>query len=176
MKIPWILLFAAALLCISAPSHAAQAPKLETLLAEYKKARAEVLGKLNEVYALRTDALAGQYQSMPDLDGADRARSFAQRLRNPDERNDAIGTAGSDKSADPLTMLQTEYARARADNLNNVYTFYSTTAESCRRELLRTHDQAGASVMTAFLEKIKPAGATPSASSGLAKKSKVSSK
>jgi hypothetical protein len=176
MKIPRILLFATALLCISTPLRAAQVPKLETLLAEYKKARADVLGKLNEAYALRAEALASQSDSIPDLDGADRARSFAQRLRNPDERNDAIGTTGSDKPTDPLTMLQTEYARARAENLDNVYTFYSTTAESFRRELLRSNDRAGASVMTAFLQKIKPAGATPTASPGLAKKSKTSSK
>ena len=169
MKIPRLLLFAAALLFISAPLRAAEAPKLETLLAEYKKARADVLGKLNEAYASQADALASQYQSILDLDGADRTRLFARRLRNPDERNDAIGTTGGEKPGDRLAALQTEYARARAENLNNVYTFYSTTAENLRRELLRSNDKTGAKTMTAFLQKIKPPSVTPAASAGSSK-------
>jgi len=176
MKIPRFLLFAAALLCVSAPLQAAQAPKLETLLAEYKKARSDVLAKLNEAYASQADVLAGQYQSIPDLDGTDRARLFAKRLRDPDAKNDAVGTTGSDKPGDPLATLQTEYARARGENLANVYTFYATTAANLRQELLRTKDQAGAKTMTAFLEKIKPAGMTAAALASPSKSRTTSSR
>jgi len=159
MKIHSFLLFAATLLLICAPLHGATAPKLETLLSEYKQARAQVLGKLNEVYATQADALAQQFQAVPNLDGADRARRFAKRLRDPDERNDAYGPTGKEAAADPLAELQANYAHAREENLNNVYAFYATAAANLRRELLQANDQAGAKVLTEFLEKIKPAKA-----------------
>ncbi|MDR3403812.1 MAG: hypothetical protein P4L99_15045 [Chthoniobacter sp.] len=175
MKIRQFLLFIAALLLISAPLQAAQAPKLETLLAEYKKARTDVLGKLNESYALQADALATKYQAIPNLDGADRARTFAKRLRNPDETNEVL-VPTSDSATDPLAILQAHYASARTENLNNVYTFYSTTAESLRRELLKTNDKAGADVLTTFMEKIKPAGVPATAQASPAKTRKTPAK
>jgi len=176
MKIRHFLLFVAALLVISGPLQAAQAPKLETLLAEYKKARTDVLGKLNESYALQADALAKKYQAIPNLDGVDRARTFAKRLRNPEESNEALVTTGGDSATDPLAILQAHYASARAENLNNVYAFYSTTAENLRRELLKTNDQAGADVLTTFLEKIKPAGVVATGQASPAKKRKTPAK
>ncbi|MEI9894354.1 MAG: hypothetical protein WDN28_10840 [Chthoniobacter sp.] len=176
MKIRQFALFVAALLLIGTPLQAVQSPKLETLLGEYKKARSDVLGKLNESYALQADALAKQYQAIPNLDGADRARTFAKRLRNPDETNDVLSGSSSDSAADPLAILQAHYAAARAENLNNVYTFYSTTAENMRRELLRTKDQAGANVLATFLEKIKPAGTAATSQASPAKPRKTPAK
>jgi hypothetical protein len=129
MKIRPLILFVAALLVFCAPLQAAKAPKLETLLSEYKKARTDVLAKLNEAYAGQAEMLAQQLQSVANLEGVDRAKKFAKRLRDPDARN---------------------------DNLNNVYVFYASTAESLRHELLRTNDQAGANIVSEFLAKIKP--------------------
>jgi hypothetical protein len=177
MKLRHLVLFVAALLPLFAANlHGAEAPKLETLLAEYKKARADVLSKLNESYASQADELAKQYQAIPNLDGADRSRQFAKRLRNPDENNELPGISADEKSTDPFTVLQSHYVSARAANLKIVYTFYSTTAENLRRELLRTNDQAGADVMTTFLAKIKPASATPTAKAGAAKTRKTATK
>lgn len=150
------------LLCLSAPVFAAQAPKLETLLAEYKKARGDVLGKLSESYASRADALAEQYRTATNLDGADRAQSWAKRLRNPDERESAVVADTNVPPGDPLVALQDDYAKSRQENLTMVYTFYATNATNLRKELLKQKDQAGADVLTTFLEKIKPAGAKAS--------------
>jgi len=142
------------------PLHGAQAPKLETLLSEYKQARTQVVSKLSEVYATQADALAQQFQAIPNLDGADRARRFAKHLRDADDRKDAAEAAGNPAPGDPLAELQANYARAREENLRNVYIFYASAAENLRRELLRTKDQAGAKVLTDFLAKIKPSAPT----------------
>ena len=176
MKIRQFLLFIAAFLLISAPLWAAEAPKLETLLGEYKKARSDVLGKLNESYAVQADALAQKYQTIANLDGADRARAFARRLRNPDEVNEIQAASGSDTVTDPLAILQAHYASARAENLNNVYGFYATAAGNLRRELQKANDQAGAAVLTTFLEKIKPTGVTAAAPASPAKTRKAAAK
>lgn len=172
MKIPYLIFFTAALLSISATLHAAQAPKLETLLGEYKKARTDVLSKLNETYASQADAVAQKYDAVSNLDGADRARQFARRLRDPDANNDGVGASEPGAATDPLAILQANYAGARAENLKIVYTFYSTSAENLRRELLKENDQAGAGVLTTFLEKIKPTRATPTAKPTPARKTK----
>jgi hypothetical protein len=78
-------------------------------------------------------------------------------------RNDIQAPIASGPGADPLTDLRANYAHAREENLRNVYVFYASTAGSLRKELLRTHDQAGAKVLTDFLAKIKPPGATAGA-------------
>ncbi|MEP6668291.1 MAG: hypothetical protein ABJF10_04015 [Chthoniobacter sp.] len=174
MKIRQFLLFIAAFLLISGSVQAAQAPKLDTLLGEYKKARADVLGKLNESYAAQADALTQKYQAISNLDGADRSRTFAKRLRDPAEVNEIQVTG--DNPNDPLAMLQARYASSRAENLNNVYGFYSSTAQNLRAELLKSNDQAGADVLTTFLEKIKPAKVTAAAPATPAKKRKVPAK
>jgi hypothetical protein len=176
MKISRLFVFVVALMTsLSAPLHAAQAPKLETLLGEYAKARTDVLGKLNESYAVQADALAARLQAIPNLDGADRARSFAKRLRDADQNNEAIGASETGNASDPVAMLQTNYSQARTENLKNVYTFYTTAAGNLRRELLKENDKPGAEVLTTFLEKIKPA-ATPTPSSSPAKKRKMPAK
>ncbi len=159
MNIRLFHLLAAALLLLGFPLHGAppKAPKLETLLEEYKQARAEVLGKLNEAYAAQADALAQQLQSAANLDAADRARGFARRLRDPNEKNDVYAAmAASAAPADLLAQLEANYGRSREENLRNVYLFYATSAASLRQELLRTKDQAGAAVVGEFLQKIKP--------------------
>jgi hypothetical protein len=164
MKIRPFLLFVLTLLVVCVPLRAAQAPKLETLLGEYKKARSDVLGKLNEAYAQQADALAKQYLTIPNLDGADRAQRFAKRLRELDLNHAPEGPAANTPATDPLSVLQSDYARAREENLHNAYVFYASTAANLRRELLRTKDQAGADVLTTFLEKIKPPDGTKHAS------------
>ena len=156
MKIRPLILFAAALLVICPALQAAKAPKLETLLNEYKKARTDVLAKLNEAYAGQADMLVQQFQAAANLDGADRARQFAKRLRNPDERNDIYSGLARGGINDLVAELQGNYAQAREANLNNVYVFYAATAENFRRERLRINDQAGAKILSDFLAKIKP--------------------
>jgi hypothetical protein len=157
LKIRPLILFTAALLLCCAPLQAAKAPKLETLLAEYKKARGDVLAKLNEAYAGQADILAQQLQAASNLDGVERARQFAKRLRNPDERNDIYSGLAKGGINDPVAELQGNYARVRETNINYVYAFYTSTAENLRHELLRTNDQAGANILSQFLAKIKPA-------------------
>jgi hypothetical protein len=156
MKIRPLILFVAALLVFCAPLQAAKAPKLETLLSEYKKARTDVLAKLNEAYAGQAEMLAQQLQSVANLEGVDRAKKFAKRLRDPDARNDIYSGLANGGINDPVAELQGNYAQARTANLNNVYVFYASTAESLRHELLRTNDQAGANIVSEFLAKIKP--------------------
>ena len=158
MKIRPLMLFAAALLLFCVPLQAAKAPKLETLLSEYKKARSDVLAKLNEAYAGQADMLAQQFQAVANLDGVDRAKKFARRLRDLDARNDIYSGLANGGISDPVAELQGNYAQDRTANLNNVYVFYASTAESLRHELLRTHDQAGADILAEFLAKIKPPG------------------
>ncbi|HEY3900800.1 MAG TPA: hypothetical protein VGM54_19475 [Chthoniobacter sp.] len=171
MKIRPLILFAMALFFLGPVLQAAKAPKLETLLGEYKKARSDVLAKLNEAYAGQAEMLAQQLQAVSNLEGVDRAKKFAKRLRNPDERNDIYSGLANGGINDPVAELQGNYATAREANLNNVYVFYASTAENLRHELLRTKDEAGANVIAEFLAKIKPpgkaavaAGPTPSKS------------
>jgi len=176
MKIRSLFFFVATLLSMLAPLRAAKAPKLDLLLGEYKKARFDVLSKLNDAYASQADLLAQQFQAVPNLDGADRAHQFAQRLRNPDEKNDIYEAVANDAVNDPLAALQANYGRAREENLRNVYIFYASTAESLRRELLRMNDQAGANVLAEFLAKIKPPATKDTAHSGTTKVRMSSSK
>jgi hypothetical protein len=178
LKIRPLILIAALLACC-VPLQAAKAPKLETLLAEYKKARGDVLAKLNEAYASQADMLAQQLQAASNLDGVERAHQFAKRLRNPDERNDIYAGLANGGVDDPVAELQGNYSRVRTTNLNSVYVFYAATAENLRHELLRTKDQAGANIISEFLAKIKPAekaavaqGPTPTPSKSRAAASK----
>lgn len=140
---------------------AAEAPKLDTLLGEYKKARTDVLGKLNQSYAGQADVLAQQYQAIPNLDAADRARTFARNLRGPADSTDLRLMSPANASNDPLATLEANYAQARQINLQTVYTFYTTAATNLRNELLRSKDKDGAEVCTAFLNKIKADAPTP---------------
>jgi hypothetical protein len=131
---------------------------------------------LNESYASQAESVAEQYQAATDLDGVDRAQSLARRLRDRDARNDAIGNAESETPGDLLATLETEYAHARAANLDYVYSFYATAAENLRRAFLQSNDRAGADVMTEFLEKIKPASAPPPHATSAAKKHKIAAR
>lgn len=164
MKAPRFFLFTAILLSLCLTLHAAQTPKLETLLAEYGKARSDVLGKLNESYALQADELAKKFQALPNRDAADRAQTFAKHLRDGDQNNEVVDATAGANAADPLVALQSDYAQSRVDNLKNVYVFYATAAGNLRKELLKENNKAGADVVTAFLEKIKSTApaATPS--------------
>ncbi|EDY19330.1 hypothetical protein CfE428DRAFT_3015 [Chthoniobacter flavus Ellin428] len=173
MKISRFLFCLAILLCFAVPLQAAQAPKLETLLAEYHKARSDVLGKLNESYALRADELAKRLQGAANLEGAENARTFARQLRAADQNIEIVDARAVEKQADPLAVLQADYALARADNLKNVYVFYATAAGNLRRELIKEKNTAGADVVTTFLEKIKPGGTTPTPPASPAKKRKT---
>lgn len=154
-----LLLLAAAFLLGFTPLHAAEAPKLDQLLTEYHKARTDVLTKLNASYAGQADALAKQYKQAKDAGHAKQAADFAGRLRDSDEKNDLEGVPGSAPATEPLAVLQTDYAHAREENLRVVDTFYTTNAQNLQAELKRKNDVAGANVMAAFLEKIKPADA-----------------
>jgi type IV pilus biogenesis protein CpaD/CtpE len=173
MKFSRFLFFTAVLLCLAVTLRAAQAPQLETLLAEYHKARSDVLGKLNESYALQADELAKKLQAVTNLEGAENARTFAKQLREADQNVEIVDARVGGKQADPLNVLQSDYAQARADNLKNVYIFYATAAGNLRRELLKEKNTAGAEVVTAFLEKIKPAGATPKPTASPTKKKRA---
>lgn len=161
MKIPHFFLFVAALLFLSPLIQAAEAPKLDTLLGEYKKARTDVLTKLNQSYASQADELAKQYQAAPNLDAADRSRTFAKNLRGPEDSTDLRMVSPRNTSNDPLAILQANYAQARQLNLQTVYTFYTTAATNLRNELLRSKDKDGAAVCTAFLDKIKADAPAP---------------
>jgi hypothetical protein len=164
MKLRLFVLLAAILLPpFFAPLQAAEAPKLDQLLSEYHKARADVLGKLNPNYAAQADLLAKQYKQARDAVRAKRAAEFAGHLRATDESNDLDGITGGDPGRDPLAILQADYARARDENLRVVDTFYITTAEKLQAELLKKNDAAGAKVLATFLEKIKPQSAAPHA-------------
>jgi hypothetical protein len=178
MKSLRLLLFTTALLFLSGALHAAEAPKLETLLSEYKKARTDVLSKLNPSYAAQADELAKHYQSVPDLDAADRARTFAKSLHASEDSADLRMLSTSNSSNDPLAILQANYAQARQANLTNVYTFYTTAATNLRNALLQAKNKDGAAVCTAFLDKIKGDATTPApvAKTSPAKKKKESAK
>lgn len=174
MQIPRFLLFIAAVLfCSGALLHAAEAPKLETLLSEYKKARTDVLSKLNQSYAGQADEVAKHYQAIPDLDAADRARTFAKSLRGSEDSTDLRMLSPSNTSNDPLATLQANYAQARQANLANVFTFYTTAATNLRNTLLQAKDKDGAAVCTAFLDKIKGDAPTPAAKATPVKKAKA---
>src|SRR5262249_11253324 len=108
-----VFLFTSLLLLFPAALQAAKAPKLEELLAEYKKARMDVLGKLNEAYAGQADELIKVYRRAADLVGIERTQEFAKGLRNPDVKNDWVGKTGEDAAGDPLAALQAAYAQAR---------------------------------------------------------------
>lgn len=164
MKTRDLTLFCVALLflfCAAPLLFAAEAPKLEVLLGEYKKARTDVLGKLNQSYAEQADELARRYQAIPNLDAADRTRTFAKNLRGPEDSTDLRMMSPVNTSNDPLAILEANYAQAREANLKTVYTFYTGAATNLRNELLRTKDKDGAAVCTAFLEKIKMDAPTP---------------
>lgn len=177
MQIPRFFLFIAAVLfCSGALLHAAEAPKLETLLSEYKKARTDVLSKLNQSYAGQADELAKHYQTVPDLDAADRARTFAKSLRGSEDSTDLRMLSPSNTSNDPLATLQANYAQARQANLANVFTFYTTAATNLRNTLLQAKDKDGAAVCTAFLDKIKGDAPTPAAKATPVKKAKTRAK
>jgi len=176
MKISRFFFCIATFLCLAVVLQAAQVPKLETLLAEYHKARSDVLGKLNESYASQADELAKRLQAAANLEGAENARTFAKQLREADQNIEIVDPRSAEKQADPLAVLQSDYAHARADNLKNVYVFYATAAGNLRRELLKEKNTAGAEVVTTFLEKIKPTGATPTPAANPAKKRKTAGK
>ena len=161
MKLHLFMLLAAVfLLPIVTPLRATEAPKLDQLLSEYHKARADVLSKLNADYALQADALAKQYKQAKDAVRAKRASEFAGRLRDSDESNDLQGITAGDPGAEPLAILQADYAHSREENLRVVDTFYITNAQNLQAELLKKNDAAGAKVLATFLEKIKPEPAT----------------
>src|SRR3954466_3439772 len=105
MKIPHFILFVASLLFLSEPLiQAAEAPKLDTLLGEYKKARTDVLTKLNQSYASQAAELAKQYQAIPNLDAADRSRTFAKNLRGPQDSTELRMVSPANTSDDPLAI------------------------------------------------------------------------
>jgi flagellar hook-associated protein FlgK len=172
MKISPSLLCIATFLCLALTLQAAQTPKLETLLAEYQKARSDVLAKLNESYASQADEMAKRLQAAANLEGAENARTFAKQLREADQNIEIVDARPGNKQADPVAVLQSDYAHARADNLKNVYIFYATAAGNLRKELLKEKNTAGAEVVTTFLEKIKPTGPTPTPKASPAKKRK----
>ncbi|HSI14319.1 MAG TPA: hypothetical protein VK961_19875 [Chthoniobacter sp.] len=176
MKTPRFLSFTAAFLFLCTILCAAEAPKLETLLGEYKKARTDVLTKLNQSYAGQADELAKQYQAIPNLDAADRARTFAKNLRGPEDSTDLRMMSPSNTSNDPLATLEANYAQARQVNLLTVYTFYTTAATNLRNELVKGKDKDGAAVCTAFLEKIKADAPTPAPHTTPVKKKKAPAK
>jgi hypothetical protein len=156
--------------------RAAEAPKLETLLGEYKNARADVLSKLNQSYASQADDLAKHYQAIPNLDAADRTRTFAKNLRGPQDSTDLRMLSASNTSNDPLAVLEANYAQARQANLATVYTFYTTAATNLRNELLKSKDKDGAAICSAFLDKIKADAPAPAAQATPGKKKKASAK
>lgn len=158
MKKPLFVFFVAALLFSPWSAMAAKAPKLETLVGEYQKARTDVLAKLDDAYAAQAEGLAEQFQATANLEGLEHARQLAKKLRSRQTVADIVDLDGRDSGNDPVIALQLNYVRARAENLQNVYLFYATTAASLRQQLLRTKDQAGAKVVAEFLEKIKPQG------------------
>lgn len=164
------LFFAASLL------PAAEAPKLETILGEYKKARTDVLTKLNQSYALQADELAKHYQAAVNLDAADRTRTFAKNLRGPEDSTDLRLMSPANTSNDSLAILEANYAQARQANLQVVYTFYTTAATNLRNELLRSNNKDGAAVCTAFLDKIKADAPTPPPQATPVKKKKAPAK
>jgi len=155
---PFILLAVTFLLPVFAPLQAAEVPKLDQLLAEYHKARADVITKLNAAYAVQADTLAKAYQQVKDPAHTKRATDFAGRLRGSDEKSSLDGIPGAGPANDPLVVLQTDYLHSREENLKVVDVFYTTTAQNMQAELKRKNDVAGANVMASFLEKIKPAG------------------
>jgi hypothetical protein len=175
MKLCRLMLLIVACLFLSATPllRAAEAPKLETLLSEYKKARTDVLSKLNQSYAGQADDLANHYRSMPDLDAADRTRSFAKSLRGPQDSTDLRMLSTRNTSDDSLAILQTNYAQARRANLLNVYTFYTTAATNLRNELQRSKNQEGAAVVTTFLDTIKADAPKPEPQATPVKKKKA---
>ena len=164
----FVLLFSATSRLLSA-----EAPKLETLLGEYKKARTDVLSKLNQSYAGQADELAKHYQSIPDLDAADRTRTFAKSLHSSEDSADLRMLSPSNTSNDPLAILQANYAQARQANLANVFTFYTTAATNLRNTLLQAKDKDGAAVCTAFLDKIKGDAPAPATKATPPKKAKA---
>jgi excinuclease UvrABC nuclease subunit len=143
---------------------AAQAPKLDQLLAEYHKARADVLTKLNANYAQQADAMAKQYKQAKDTVRFKRAADFAARLLDSDESNDLQGIKAGDPGPEPLAILQADYAHARDENLRVVDTFYISNAQNLEAQLLKENNPTGAKVLATFLEKIKGSNAaTPRA-------------
>lgn len=172
MKTPRFILFTVVLLFLGLTLPAAETPKLETLLSEYNKARSDVLGKLNESYAVQADELAKRFQAIPNLDGADRARTFAKHLRAGDQNNEVVDALPGANAADPVAVLEADYARSRMENMKNVYGFYATAAANLRKELLKENNKAGAEVLTTFLEKIKMTVATPTPTASPRKKRK----
>jgi len=176
MKTPRFFLCVAVWSFLAVLLHAAEAPKLETLLGEYKKARTDVLTKLNQSYASQADELAKRYQAIPNLDAADRTRTFAKNLRGPEDSTDLRMMSPSNTSNDPLAILEANYAQARQVNLMTVYTFYTTAATNLRTELLKSKDKDGAAVCSAFLDKIKADAPTPTPHPTPAKKKKAPAK
>ena len=153
---PRLFLTVAAAWLLAVPTlFAAQAPKLDQLLAEYHKARTEVLTKLNANYAQQADALAKQYKQAKDAIRSKRAADFAARLLDSDESNDLQGIKPGDPGPEPLAILQTDYAHARDENLRVVDTFYISNAQNLEAQLMKENNAAGAKVLATFLEKIK---------------------
>lgn len=171
MKTPRFL-FTVILLFLGFTLHAVETPKLETLLAEYNKARTDVLAKLNESYAAQADELVKRFQAASNLDGTDRAKTFARHLRDGDQNNEVVDPLPGTNASDPLAVLEANYAQSRAENLKNVYVFYATAAANLRKELLKENNKAGAEVLTTFLEKIKATVATPTPAAAPKKKKK----
>jgi hypothetical protein len=160
-----------ALVCLVAakPLVAADPPVLGKLISDYQAARADVLGKLNESYALQADAQAKQYLQLSDLNGANRAADFSKRLRDKDEKNDLDGISGNAPATDRLAALQANYARAREETLRKVDEYYYNAGQNLQREYMRGSDLAGANSTAAFLDKIKPGAAPISAETTLTK-------
>jgi hypothetical protein len=153
---PRLFLTLAAAWLLAIPTlFAAQAPKLDQLLSEYHKARADVLSKLNADYAQRADVLAKQYKQAKDATRSKRAADFAARLLDADESNDLQGIKAGDPGPEPLALLQADYAQARDENLRVVDTFYTTNAQNLEAQLMKENNSTGAKVLATFLEKIK---------------------
>ena len=145
MKIRPFVLFAA-LLLVSTALHAAQVPKLETLLAEYKKARTEVLGKLKEAYASQADMLAEQYLAMPGP-GPSRTRpaSMPNACAIPTQSMtplEASFSVNDPPTVDPITLMQAELCpRPRGEPEHCLYLLLDDGGESAAASCLQVQRQ-----------------------------------